>query len=121
MIIIIVHWRIRREGRDAFFEHWKTKNVIADRSGLIAEVLTQQLSPREFAQAAWDLEDEPGDHESFYTIGLWQSLADFENQVARFMRASHPFEQAPRRRAVLDPALWRSGAATFPPDPAGVV
>jgi heme-degrading monooxygenase HmoA len=120
MIAVLIHWRIRPGGEQAFVRHWARRNVIRDRRGLMAEVLTRQL-PAEADKYCWDLDDEESSHVSYYTVGLWHTLEDFEAQVGPFMSAAHAFEIAPRRRAVFDAIGWRKGLAPLPPDSADVI
>jgi len=50
MFIALIHWRIKpdEDSKKAFLEHWNTRNSISNRSGLIAEFVsdTPDRSPR---------------------------------------------------------------------------
>ena len=45
MIVALIHWRIKpdEKSESAFRDHWKTRNSIAERSGLIGEFLSESL------------------------------------------------------------------------------
>jgi hypothetical protein len=55
MIIALIHWRIRPDEASitAFLDHWKTNNTIGDRSGLMAEFLSDSLPMKEFPYITW--------------------------------------------------------------------
>src|SRR5260370_7131082 len=45
MIVALIHWRIKPDdtSKNAFLKHWKTKNPITARTGLIHESFTTSL------------------------------------------------------------------------------
>jgi len=42
MIVALIHWRVRpyEQSIAALLDHWRTNNMIGDRSGLMAEFLS---------------------------------------------------------------------------------
>jgi hypothetical protein len=120
MMIALIHWRIRPEPEHvaAFLEHWKTNNTIGDRSGLIAEFLSDSLPLAAFPYITWHLDaNSLGDHKSYVTVGLWRDAVDFAEQIAKYFnddRPLLPFEQYRRRRVVFKPVAWRSGDSPLP-------
>ena len=120
MMIALIHWRIKPndESVEAFLEHWRTNNTIGDRSGLIAEFLSQSLPMAQFPFITWHLDAESlGNFKSYVTVGIWQDAADFAKQVAGYFNDENPllpFEQYRRRRVVFKPAEWRIGCASMP-------
>ena len=43
LMVALIHWRIKpdEESNEMFLNHWKTNNTIGNRSGLIAEFLSE--------------------------------------------------------------------------------
>jgi hypothetical protein len=121
MIIALIHWRIRpdEESQAAFLHHWKTNNTIGDRTGLMAEFLSDSLPMSEFPIAiTWHLDSESlGNFKSYATVGLWDDADAFRTQVANYFNDEKPmlpFEKYRRRRVIFRPVSWRMGEATFP-------
>src|ERR1051326_9480493 len=120
MIIALIHWRIRPddESISAFLHHWKTNNTIRDRTGLMAEFLSDSLPMSQFPYITWHLDSESlGNFKSYVTVGLWQDAHAFREQVAAYFNDEKPmlpFEQYRRRRVVFEPVSWRSGEAPVP-------
>jgi heme-degrading monooxygenase HmoA len=113
---VLVHWRIRPDAEADFLAHWKTKSVIEDRSGLIAEYLCEPNGLDPGAYTTWDIADEAAT--PFVSVGLWQSADAFRDQIAKYFNDQGDllsFEKARRRRVVLHPAAWRNGQAQLPP------
>ena len=50
--VVLVHWRIKPDGEsiNAFLKDWREVYTIGDRSGLIAEFLSECLSAKEFPE-----------------------------------------------------------------------
>ena len=120
MIIALIHWRIQPDeaSRDAFLEHWKTNNTITDRTGLIAEFLSDSLPIASFPYITWHLDPESlGNFKSFVTIGLWDDADTFGQQVAAYFNDDRPllsFEKYRRRRVIFRPISWRMGKTALP-------
>jgi hypothetical protein len=116
--IVIVEWRIRKGRECEFLSYWSTRATISNRTGLIAEFLS------EVDQQRWIQWSTDEDSTTFYNIGLWRDAADFEEQIGRFIDLDRPpleFEAAKRRRVFLAPARWRVGGTGLPlADPPGV-
>jgi hypothetical protein len=95
------------QGRECeFLSYWSTRATISNRTGLIAEFLS------EVDQQRWIQWSSDEDSTTFYNIGLWRDAAHFEEQVGRFIDLDRPqleFEAAKRRRVFLAPARWRVG------------
>ena len=84
MIIVVIHWKIK-EGSDhraAFLQHWKETLTIEERSHLVGEFLTSPLSPEEtdFPVAVLGV-SYAAPYQSFFNIGIWESVDSFRNQV----------------------------------------
>jgi hypothetical protein len=120
MIVALIHWRIKPNPRSkrAFFKHWKTKNMIPNRTGLIAEFLSTSLPMADFPFITWHLDPESsGDFQSYVTVGLWQDSDAFKEQVANYFNDSKPlltFEKYRRRRVIFRPVEWRVGGSKLP-------
>ena len=50
MIVALIHWRIKPDeaSKKKFLKHWNTRNPISDRTGLIAEFLSDSLKIADF-------------------------------------------------------------------------
>jgi hypothetical protein len=120
MIVALIHWRIKPddESKAQFLEHWKTRNSIANRSGLIAEFLSASLPMADFPYITWHLDPEStGDFKSYVTVGLWQDSTAFRDQVATYFNDDKPmlpFEKYRRRRVIFNPVEWRIGDGGLP-------
>jgi hypothetical protein len=120
MIIALIHWRIRpdEESIAAFLRHWKTNNTIGDRTGLMAEFLSDSLPMSQFPYITWHLDSESlGNFKSYVTVGLWQDADSFRDQVAAYFNDQKPmlpFEKYRRRRVIFEPVSWRIGGASLP-------
>jgi hypothetical protein len=120
MMIALIHWRIKpyNESTAAFITHWKTNNTIGDRSGLIAEFLSDSLPISDFPYITWHLDSESlGDFKSYVTVGLWHDAEAFRQQVATYFNDGKlllPFEKYRRRRVVFKPIEWRIGETLMP-------
>lgn len=120
MIIALIHWRIQPDelSRAAFLHHWKTNNTIGDRSGLIAEFLSDSLPMSAFPYITWHLDSESlGDFKSYVTAGLWNDAEAFGDQVAAYFNDEKPmlpFEKYRRRRVIFRPVSWRIGQTSLP-------
>ena len=120
MIIALIHWRIRpdEESIDAFLVDWKTSNTIGDRTGLMAEFLSDSLPMSLFPYITWHLDSESlGNFKSYVTVGLWQDADAFRDQIANYFNDQKPmlpFEKYRRRRVIFEPVSWRVGKASLP-------
>jgi hypothetical protein len=120
MIVALIHWRIKpdKTSRNAFLKHWKMKNPITDRTGLIAEFLSDSLKIADFPYITWHLDPESfGNFRSYVTVGLWQDSDAFKEQVAAYFNDDKPllpFEKYRRRRVMFRPVDWRIGKTRLP-------
>jgi hypothetical protein len=120
MMVALIHWRIKPDesSNTAFLNHWKTNNTIGDRTGLIAEFLSNSLPIASFPYITWHLDGESlGNFNSYVTIGLWASADDFGEQIAAYFNDDKPmleFEKYRRRRVVFKPIEWRTGLTLLP-------
>ena len=61
MFVVLIHWRIKPDdaSKEAFLEHWKTNNSISDRTGLIAEFVSDTLADGVLSEyITWHLDSE---------------------------------------------------------------
>jgi hypothetical protein len=120
MIAALIHWRIKPDkgSNTAFLKHWKSTNSISNRTGLIAEFLSDSLPIASFPYITWRLDAESlGDFKSYVTVGLWANANAFEQQIATYFNDAKPmlkFEKYRRRRVVFRPIEWRIGQACLP-------
>lgn len=120
MMAALIHWRIKPDEKSnlAFREHWKLTNTIGDRSGLIAEFLSDSLPIAAFPYITWHLDGESlGDFKSYVTIGFWANADDFREQISAYFNDDKPlleFERYRRRRVVFRPIEWRIGETPLP-------
>jgi hypothetical protein len=120
MMAALIHWLVKpdKRSKSAFLKHWKAKNTIGNRSGLIAEFLSNSLPIADFPYITWHLDGESlGDFTSYVTIGLWANADDFKDQIANYFNDSNPmlpFEKYRRRRVVFKPIEWRIGLTRLP-------
>jgi hypothetical protein len=117
-MIALIHWRIKPDRVEEFLTHWREKNQIADRSGLIAEFLSDSLKPSDLPFITWHLDEQSlGNFRSYVTVGIWADDEAFAEQVARYFNDENPmlpFEQFRRRRVVFRPVEWRIGYSAMP-------
>jgi hypothetical protein len=120
MLIVLNQWRIKPDKKSiaAFLKFWRTVAIIGDRTGLIAEFLSDARTPRDFPYITWHFDPETlGDHKSFITMGIWQDETAFHEQLGRKFdddRSLLPFEKYRRRRVILSPNSWRIGGSPLP-------
>jgi hypothetical protein len=57
MHVVLVHWRIQpdEESIKAFLTDWREVYTIDDRSGLVAEFLSECVPAKEFPDTTWHL------------------------------------------------------------------
>ncbi|MBO6528398.1 hypothetical protein [Erythrobacter sp.] len=117
-MIALIHWRIKPESVEDFLTHWREQNRIADRSGLIAEFLSDSLKPSDMPFITWHLDEQSlGNFRSYVTVGIWVDGDAFAEQIGQYFNDENallPFEQYRRRRVVFRPVEWRIGNAELP-------
>lgn len=118
MVIVLIHWKIKPACVEDFFEYWRKKAVVQDRSGLIGEFLSEVCDVDKFDWVTWDdLAGREGVYRSFVNAGLWRNADDFQCQVAKYFNddaAPQSFEAERRVRTILYPQCWRVGDARLP-------
>jgi Antibiotic biosynthesis monooxygenase len=118
--VVLVHWRVKpdEESVNAFLDHWREKNTIENREGLVGEFLSEVLSPKDFPDTTWHLDPESlGDCRSFVNVAVWRDAQDFHDQIAKHYndkRPMLPFEKYRRRRLVAESGDWRIGKYPLP-------
>jgi hypothetical protein len=120
VIIVLVHWQIRREADsiNAFLRYWNGQARIRDRRGLVGEFLSDCLSLIHFPYVTWNLDPESlDDFKSYVTVGLWTDAEEYQAQVGAYFNDDKPllpFEMHRRRRVVFEPVSWRIGHTELP-------
>ena len=120
MVIVIIHWKIKEgpEYRAAFLRYWKETLRIEDRSHLVGEYLSRPLLPEEtdFDATLLDV-PESAPYQSFFNVGIWDSVESFKEQIIDPYVGSNPepedFEHEYRCRMILSPTAWRRGLASI--------
>jgi hypothetical protein len=91
---------------------------LTDRSGLIAEFVSDTLPMANFPYITWHLDPESlGNFKSYVTIGLWADADKFGKEVAKYFNDDKPllpFEKYRRRRVIFSPVGWRIGKTRLP-------
>ena len=116
MRIVLIHWKIRLDGVEAFLHFWREQAIVEDRAGLIGEFLSTAVDrSATLPWITWDLADQPSRYRSFVNVGIWQDAEAFHDQVSKyFSTEKEDFEYEPRVRALLDPEHWRIGERPLP-------
>ena len=121
MIVVLIHWRIKtsNEAVTEFFEWWKSKAVIADKTNLVGEFLSAPLPASRFPFRVDDLshKGKEVDHRAFVNLGIWRDWESFYEQVGKNFNDNNPplpFEAARRSRTILEPNEWRIGKSPLP-------
>lgn len=120
MLVALIHWRIKpdQQSIDEFLNHWRKNNTVDDRTGLVAEFLSESLSATSFPYVTWHLDAESlGDFKSYVTVGIWADAKAFQDQVGIHFNDDKPmksFEKYRRRRVVFEPVERRDGLAQMP-------
>ena len=129
MVIILVHWLIKRGSEDAFRERWR-QMTIESGQGLYREVLTTPTIRDDAKFNTFSITDLA--YSTFINIGFWKSLDDFDRLVGRYIpdpqQTRDPkdgrqkeavllesFEFKIRERIVLEKIWDRDGGEPFPP------
>ena len=116
--IVVVEWKIKPGQECDFLNYWATRSTVPDRSGLVAEFLSE-VDQKPWIR--WTLEDNAT---TYYNVGIWKTGDAFQDQIGKFIDNNRPplgFEAAKRGRIFLAPERWRIGQALMPRiDAAGV-
>lgn len=125
MVIILIHWQIKKGQELAFEEYWKTLMNVEHKKGFYRETLTTPLTMSDAKFNTWSIPNP--NYSTYINIGCWSSVEDFERAVQETMpkasqatdptsgRTKHivelePFEFKVRERIVLTPIAERGGA-----------
>ncbi len=125
MVIILVHWQIKKGQELAFEEFWKTLMNVEGKKGFYRETLTNPVTMSDPKLNTWSITDP--NYSTYINIGCWSSVEDFEKAVQETMpKASQatdptsgrtkqtielePFEFKVRERVVLRTIFERGGA-----------
>lgn len=84
MIVILVHWLIKKEHVREFLEAWKEKMKPKDDAGLYYEILNE-ISKDADDPRFHSLDLENPNYETFVNIGIWRELEDFERAIGGFL------------------------------------
>ena len=133
MIVIMVHWLIKRgvEHEHAFKEMWQKMRVDPN-SGLIREFLTKAEEAADEKFNTFSITDPA--YITYINIGFWKDVASFDAAVGQYIAPPekrkpmdgplkdtemlavyrHPFEFKIRERIILSKVMDRDGALSFP-------
>ena len=114
--IVVVEWKIKKGHEQEFLDYWSQKSTIPDRSGLIAEFLSDEESRDRFPWINWAAA-ESDDATIFYNVGIWRQADDFMGQIGKYIDNNRPpmaFEADHRHRVFLAPVKWRVGMSQLP-------
>ena len=117
MVVVLIHWKIKKKHVDEFLNFWKTEAVVQDSKGLIGEFLATPESSQDYPWITLNLEDDSGAYVSYVNVGLWSSAEKFHEQIGRYFETEtgiQPFEYEPRSRTLLTPDSWRIGKSGLP-------
>ena len=83
LVVILVHWLIREGSEQAFKDFWRNIMKIPKGKGLYREMLTEPAPSLNPKYATFSITDKS--YSTFINIGLWRSLADFDEAVASYI------------------------------------
>lgn len=118
MIIVIIHWKIKRGGsyRDDFFRYWK-RLEIEDRSEIAGEFLSEPVDESQLTYPCTTLAADDR-FDSYFNVGVWSSEDAFRRNVIEPFVGKSPvkknFEFEYRSRMILSPDWWRVGLSDLP-------
>lgn len=129
MVVILVHWLIRKGSEDAFIAIWRGMGI-QKHAGLYREILTKPDPQDDPKFNTFSITDTS--YSTFINIGVWRSLADFDREIAQYIPATEEkidtktgrkkriiaideFEFKMRERIVLAVIADRDGGEPFPP------
>jgi hypothetical protein len=84
MVIILVHWLIKKGCEDEFVLFWETQMKIAINQGLYRETLTA-VDDKEEDLKFHTFPIESPHYSTFINIGMWNSLEDFDREVGQYI------------------------------------
>lgn len=120
MIIALIHWRIKPDEKSIaeFLKFWREQATVNDRTGLVAEFLSEAAKLKDYPYITWHLDqDHLGNFKSFVNVGIWSDEKAFYEQVAKNFnddKLMEPFEAYRRRRVIIKPDSWRIGKSNPP-------
>lgn len=133
MIVIMVHWLIKRGAKNtkAFEAMWKRMSIHPN-AGLYREILTKPVQADDPKFNTFSLTDRA--YVTYLNIGIWKNVASFDAAVGKYIQSperrkplkgsykrkrmlavyQHNFEFKIRERIILKKLWDRKGAASFP-------
>ena len=84
MVVLLVHWLIRRGEEDRFRTHWSENMKVGDVEGFYQETLTrvdETVDDPRFHSFAL----ESPRYTTFINVGVWESVAHFDAAIRRYM------------------------------------
>jgi hypothetical protein len=129
MVVILVHWLIRKGSEETFKTTWRSMSV-QKHAGLYREILTIPQPQDDPKFNTFSITDTS--YSTFINIGIWKSLEDFDREIAQYIPPSEEkidpktgrkkrlvaideFEFKMRERIVLGVIADRDGGEPFPP------
>ena len=123
LVVVLVHWAIKKGSEANFQAKWKTMTVDPD-SGLFREIFTCPNSTTSDPKYhTFGLENP--NYITFVNIGIWRSLEDFDKAIGKYIPEALPkgdmqvvemynFEFKIRERLVIDVLTMRGGDWQLP-------
>ena len=123
MQVVFVHWKILKGREEEFKHYWRIALPVDDRSGLVAEFLSEPSGHQKYEWVTWDLRGTE-EFTVFINIGIWANAETFHEQIGRYFNPAKgklEFEYELRTRALLTPKCWRMGDSHMPVHDSGGV
>ena len=99
MVIILVHWLIKKGSEEQFLAAWR-KMSVGRNSGLYRELLTsveQITTDPKFN--TFSISDP--NYTTFINIGLWESLEAFDEAVGKYIPETEAYEAEDGRKKIM--------------------
>jgi hypothetical protein len=79
MVVLLIHWFIKKGSEEKFLEYWKNKLSISSDGGLYREILTTSSDIPDTWLHTFPVESPY--FTTYINIGIWRSVSDFQKAV----------------------------------------